>query len=130
MKLTELPRGVLELLCAHELFRRLGFEPEQLRPFMAKDARRGGAETLYLELQTEPKFVFGVSPRFCSHDELSAWWRLGTALWNTEAPQAEVDAIWNASLCKPMMQAVGVALFEKGITAPAIAALLAERERG
>lgn len=114
MKLTEFPLEIQEGLCAHEAFRRLGFEPNEI--FICYDP---SVCTISSILRTQGKeFSVLIGPTKLLAEEFVENWTKASVVFNETASNEEILDLWDISVVKYQLSEIIFRLEQKGIIIP------------
>jgi len=123
---------ILEALCLHEVFRRLGFSSEQIFVQLACtadpnrlvffDRAKTGDLCVHVVLRAQGlEYTGGIGPLPVAEDDWEQTWTDATVAWNA-APEAEMKKIWERSRVLKTSFNVMMALQAKGFRIPSLAA--------
>lgn len=128
MKLADVDQVLLEALCLHELFRRMGFSADDVFIMLSRAANpasailpkglRPGDRAMFVSLRAQDKeynVIMGALP--CPEDDFAKAWGTAVETYNT-ATQEETDPIWQQSLIVKQWATVVLDLNGMGFVIP------------
>jgi hypothetical protein len=122
-------REIQEMLCAHEAFRRLGFEASDIFTTVGLDPKYGVGPQVFVFVTVGVGFNLRICPLWCDETTLHENWLAAVALWNEPARLLECTAIWEASELCARFEDLAAAMRRKGLRLPALDEAMAERAK-
>jgi hypothetical protein len=135
IRLADVPKAAVEMLCFHEAFRRLGFPSEKI--FAAVWKRNDGKIDVGVELRApdnrgrQANFTIGCGTVELDHVAFgNLWSKLVHAYNHLEISEADVSNAWKGSMALDLGAHLIAGLLDKGIAVPAGQFAIARLQQG
>lgn len=124
-KLNTLPKIFQEALATHDVFRCLGYEPDQLFIVSAMDGHTK-KPALFIKLETkEGDFVVHLGPNTMTDEELTEQWDTACAIYAASTEEEAKIMCEAGTVCvRTDLPKVAMCLRDKGIRIPSYEAFL------